>query len=166
MSPPTRTTPQYTDETARSCIEFDIPSHEFVLAETVSELDAAAIALVSTPDDSESERPLIRIRGANQSDIETAFFEEPDIEAWARLNTRGSGWLYQPSWSKRAHEQLGVLLSDGAVLEEAIADGAQWSLRMTLPTRTAVRELYDRCDDHGLTIAVTHLYEQTNTERR
>lgn len=175
MSIPTPNDSQCTEQT-RSRVEFELPSRAFVLNTTLSNLDTNTIELTTvTEDDGDVAGPVLWVRGGDDTEITTTFFTEPDLDAWTLLSARGEDKVYQPVWSERARKQFHVLLNNdegtgtgtgaGATLQSATASGTQWTLELTVPTREAVQDLYDRCSAHGLPIAITHLSEHADVER-
>lgn len=173
MSLPTRTARQRTTQ-VRSCLEFEVPSQEFVLDDTLATLSTPArtptirLAPTSPPND-ESAWPSLWVHNVEHTavDFESLLSAEPDIIEWTLESARGESRVYQPRWSERARERFRILFSqdEGTMLEDATASDDQWSIRLTVPTREAVQHLYDRYRDSGFTIAVKQLYEQPGVEQ-
>lgn len=162
------------DETSAVLVTASIPSDDFALSETFSKVPDASCQFEATIDCGKSVLPLLWVRAGCQSELDAALRADPTTEEVTLLTDSGDTRLYRIAWASRVHFTVELLTADGATILDVGANSWEWTVRMLFPSRRALGETVDLCEEYGISLElekISHVgkgtsgqYGLTNTQ--
>jgi predicted DNA binding protein len=143
-------------------IEIRIPIEEFALAETIenaSDLHLEIEQLVAQ--NSESAMPFVWATTDDHAAFERALAGDPSVEEFSALTETGEDRLYQLKWATGVEHVLYLLLKKGGAIRNASVhtNDDSWTVQLLCPTRDMSSEIYEFCENNGLSLTVDALYD-------
>lgn len=156
-----RTDPLYTDSTAGSIFEFELPSREFVLDRTLSRFESVTVEPARTAAyGGEHTWPSIWIHGTERIEAGSLLIDDPDIAACSPVLDTDDERLYRIRWSEQARDRINAVCSEEATLQAASASDGRWTLCVSVPEREQLARLYERYKEHGFAPCITQIRGQ------
>lgn len=137
-----------------------VPATEFALAETLSTLSDVAFEVEKIVESgTDAVMPLLWARGADHETVTSVFDDDPSVREVELLSDFGDEHLYRMEWISEIELVLQMLTTAGATIMEAFSGDMSWSLRVLYPTRNALTETSDYCDEKDLTFDIKSVHE-------
>lgn len=139
-------------------LEVRVPIEQFALAAT---FDAVADLHVEMErfagHDFEGLMPFVWVATDEFDAFEDALEADPSVEDFSVLSNPDDERLYRLAWSDDVERAMSLLFRNGAITT-ASTTGESWELRVMCPEHDSVSELYDLCEENGLSLAVDSIY--------
>ncbi|MFC6903953.1 bacterio-opsin activator domain-containing protein [Halalkalicoccus tibetensis] len=148
-----------------SIIEFRLPIEQFALAHTfdaVSDL-RLEIERFAAQDDG-SAIPFAWVSAEGVGGFEDAVADDPSVESVSLLADGDGERLYRMNWTENVESVVRLLLAKDGAIMSASAEGDAWEFQMMCPEHYSLSEIYDLCEENGLSLTVDAIYELGGSE--
>lgn len=143
-----------------SIFEFEIPTEEFGLQETLTKLPDVLIEIERVvADDPDRITPYVWARTDDFEALEAAFDDDPTVEELTMLTDMGKERSYQMTWGGSIDRIVPLLTDHQGTITHAHGSSDGWSLRVLFPDRAALSEASDYLREAGFTLKVEAIYE-------
>jgi predicted DNA binding protein len=140
--------------------EFDIPTGDFAMYETLSDLDGIAVEIERVVAHTEAHvMPYVWIEVDDVDALDRALSADPSIEEFERVSETDESVLYRMHWIENVHFLLKVLLEYEGTILSAAASTEGWQLRALFPSRECVSRTYEYARDSGLSLTLSTIFE-------
>lgn len=132
--------------------EFCFPAAETVLGEAFERLPSVSCELEQV---AIADKPGIWFQGADRHEIEDALEADSTATDFNWVTNRDDEHLYKLEFVEEFDERIAIIMNEGGTVLSASASNGSWFIRLRFPDRNAVRRVYERFDNRGITINIT-----------
>ncbi|WP_336364397.1 helix-turn-helix domain-containing protein [Halalkalicoccus salilacus] len=140
-------------------IEFDLPTEEFALEETLTTVPGTQIEIERVvADDPEQITPYMWVRTDDFEAFEAALEDDPTVESVTRFSETDEERSYQMTWTGSIDFIVQILTEHHGTITHA--DGADdgWNLRVVFPDRESLSRAHDAAQEAGFGFDVRTIY--------
>ncbi|MFC6906707.1 bacterio-opsin activator domain-containing protein [Halalkalicoccus tibetensis] len=143
--------------------EFEIPTDEFALEETLIECPEAIIEIERVvANDPDRITPYVWARADDFAALEATLDDDPTVEDLTRLSEMDDERSYQMTWAGTIDRIVPLLTDHEGTITHATGSVDSWSLRVLFPDREALSEAHDYLQEAGFSLTVGAIYEATD----
>ena len=144
--------------------ELRIPTDEFALRDTLSEVPDAVFELVQVVvHDAYHAIPYLWAMTDDFDALEAALAADSTVKDVALIERLDGEYLYRMEWDYRIRVLVHIIIEEGATILNARGREDQWFLRVLFPDRDALSQTHGFCEDSHLSVEVTRVYELDRT---
>lgn len=141
-----------------------LPLDGFALAETLRRVPDASFRCETTVECGDSALPILWARSQHLDELDAALREDPSVERATVMADNGDERMYRLSWSNQVSFSVDLLTAERGTVLEMTADARGWTIRMLFPSRQALGDTVNLCQDYGLSVE-THSIKHVGSER-
>jgi hypothetical protein len=145
--------------------EVDISHRSLALAPTIESVPSAAVQVVpqsGTDPETGMFFFLVETDREGFDRFEAALEEDHTVDDWLLVSESDTARLYRLCHSEEAKLLSPPTAEVGGLMLEATSGRRGWSVRLQLPDRSAVTELWEFCEAEGITFELRQLYREEN----
>lgn len=149
-------------------VEFRIPVDQFALAHTVAEVSELHVEIGRfVAQNTDSVMPFVWITTDDFDAFETAVAADPSVEQFSMLAEIDGERLYRMHWVVDVKHVLYLLLEKNGVITAATmsTNSQSWEVQVMCPERDSLSDIYEFCEENGLSLTVDAAYELSNHDR-
>lgn len=142
--------------------ELEIPAAEFALSATfdaVPDAEFEVERVVAYDRDRVLPFTWVTADESGHDALDEALRDDPSVDDIEQLVDLDGEWLYQMDWIQAIDFIVHILQDEQAMVLTAFGERDQWLLRVLFPDRDSLSRSYDFCEDAGLSVEVTSIYE-------
>ena len=109
--------------------------------------------------DEEAVTPPVWVGGAPREAMESAFADDPTVEAAELVSAANGRWLYRIEWASHMSILIDILLVGGGTLLDAFGVNGDWRFRLLHADAQSLRETLDNCRARDVTFDVEQVIE-------
>lgn len=144
--------------------EFRVASDDFELGRILTVEEPSAIELESLVPTGGATVPLFWVHNSTREPFVEAVQRHPAVNDTAVVDVFEDRTLFTLDWdANRDHLFRGIDEHDGYLLS-AVGHPDAWDFELRLPTNEALREFTTHCEDAGISLAMTHVYNPTEPD--
>lgn len=141
-------------------VELELPTEEFALSRTLSELDAIECEVERfVAQDADHVMPFVWVTGNDGDRISDALERDESVENLELVSELDGEWLYRMEWIDHIETLVQILVEEQGSILAAFGDGSGWQLRVLFAERDALSRTYDYCQEAGLTMDIRSIYK-------
>lgn len=143
-----------------SIFEFEIPTAEFALEETLAELPDTVIEIERVvADDPDRITPYVWTHTDDFERLESAFDDDPTVEDWTILSEMGEEHSYQMTWAGPIDRIVPLLTDHEGTITHATGTVDGWNLRVLFPGRETLSAANTYLQEAGFSLTIGAVYE-------
>lgn len=143
--------------------EFEIPTDEFALEETLIEYPEAVIEIERVvANDPDRITPYVWARTDDFAALEATFDDDPTVENLTMLSEMNDERSYQMTWAGTIDRIVPLLTDHEGTITHATGSADSWSLRVLFPDREALSEAHNYLKEAGFSLTIGAIYEATD----
>lgn len=142
--------------------ELQIPATEFALSATFDAVPDAEFEVERVAAyDRDRLLPFTWVTAdeSGRDALDEALRDDPSVDQVELLTDLEGEWLYRMDWIEAIDFLVHVLSEEHATVLTAFGESDRWLLRVLFPDRDSLSRSYDFCDQTGLSVEVTSIYE-------
>jgi hypothetical protein len=141
-------------------VEAEIPTDEFALQRTLSELAAVQFDIECVvAHDNQYTMPFVWASGGDEKTIERALAADSSVVTHQRLTSIDDGRLYRIDCANDVEAAVRILTEgDGTVLR-AFGRDDRWTLKLRFSARESLSTMYENSRKSGLSMEIKRIYE-------
>lgn len=140
--------------------EFEIPTNEFALEQTLMDCPETVIEIERVvADDPDRITPYVWARTDDFAALEAAFDDDPTVADLTMLSEMGEERSYQMTWTGMIDQIVPLLTDHEGTITHANGSADGWSLRVLFPDRAALSEAHDHLEEADFSLSVGAIYE-------
>ena len=140
--------------------EVRIPASEAALESTFDALPEFRFEVEPVVETHEgAATPPVWVEGASREEIQSAFADDPTVEAVELVSDEGDRWLYWVEWASHVNILTDVLLAGGGTLLDALGVDGDWRFHLLHEDAESLRETLDNCRARDVTVDVERVVE-------
>lgn len=140
--------------------EFEVPTDEFALEETLAEFPEAVIEIERVvANDPDRITPYVWARTDDFEALEAAFADDPTVMDLTLLSEMGDERSYQMTWAGTIDRIVPLLTEHEGTITHATGSADGWRFRVLFPDRAALSEAHDYLQEAGFSLTVEAIYE-------
>lgn len=140
--------------------EFEVPTNEFALEETLIECPEAVIEIERVvADDPDRITPYVWAHTDDFAALEAAFDDDPTVADLTILSEMGDERSYQMTWTGMIDQIVPVLTDHEGTITHATGSADGWNLRVLFPDRADLSEAHDHLKEADFSLSVGAIYE-------
>lgn len=141
-------------------LEFEIPTDEFALGETLAELPGAVLEIERVVADSPDQiTPYVWVRADDYVALEDAFDDDPTVESVTKLSEMNGERSYQMTWTGSIDRMVPLLTNHEGTITHATGTDDGWHLRVLFPEHKALSRAHEYLQQAGFSVTVERIYE-------
>lgn len=144
--------------------EISIGAEEFKFGEALAAGPPAHIELERVVPGDEAAIPYLWVETDDVNSFEESLRKLPEVERIDRLDQVNDRTLYRMEWAAKDGLLVGILASDGAILEAH--GGNEWMFQLRFDDHERLGEFYNFCMQAGIKITVDRVFTLTEGNRR
>lgn len=143
-----------------SIFEFEVPTNEFALEETLAKCPEAVIEIERVvADDPDRITPYVWAHADDFEALEAAFDDDPTVTDLTILSEMGDERSYQMTWTGMIDQIVPLLTEHEGTITHATGSVDGWNLRVLFPDRAALSEAHDYLREADFSLSVGAIYE-------
>lgn len=132
---------------------------ELVLTPTIREGPDVTLRVISdSSTDPETRLFSFLVSGGDFDAFESALDDDPTVDEYHRQATFDDSRIYQLHYGEGIKLISPKTSEVGGLIIEAVSENDGWNVQLQLPDRQALSELYDYCNEEGITLQVNNVY--------
>lgn len=136
-------------------LEFEIPTDEFALGETLAELPGAVPEIERVVADSPDRiTPYVWVRADDYVALEDAFDDDPTVESVTKLSEMNEERSYQMTWTGSIDRIVPLLTNHEGTITHATGTDDGWHLRVLFPEHKALSRAHEYLQQAGFSVTV------------
>jgi predicted DNA binding protein len=140
-------------------IEFDLPTEEFALQETLNTCPEAQIEIERVvADDPDRITPYVWVRVTDFDTFEAALQDDPTVENVTLLSETEEERSYQMTWIGSIDFIVQILTEHQGTITHAEGSDTGWHLRVVFPDRKSLSQAHDAAREAGFQVDVRTVY--------
>lgn len=148
-----------------SIFEFRLPIEQFALAHTFDEIQDLHVGIERfAAHDSDSVMPFVWVTTDDFEAFETAVDEDPSVDSYSLLAECNGEQFYRMDWVSDAELVIHLLIEKDAAVTTAQTTGEAWKFQAMCPEHNSLPEVYEFCEENGLSLTVDSIYELDGNE--
>jgi predicted DNA binding protein len=141
-------------------VEVELPTTEFALSGTLSELDNIEFEVERfVAQDADHVMPFVWVTGNDRDRIKGAPERDASVENLELLSELDGEWLYRMDWIDQIQAVVQILVEEKGSILAAFGDESGWQLRVLFSDRDSLSRTYEYCREAGLTLDIRSIYE-------
>ncbi len=143
--------------------EVSITHPDLALAPTIEAVPSAAVQVVpQSGTDAETGMFffLVETDTAGFESFEAALDDDHTVDEWLLVSESDTARIYRLCHSEEAKVLAPKTAEVGGLMLEASSESRGWALRLQLPDRSALTDIWEFCRDEGITFELRQLYRQ------
>lgn len=141
--------------------EFDIPSEEFALYETLVAVPEMIVEVERVvAHESDRIMPLFWTRGDSHADFEDAAADDPSVESITKLDESNDAVLYRATWVRNVETVAYAYTETGATIIEATGQNERWNVQMRFDDEASLSTFRRYLDESGYQFDLNAIYRQ------
>lgn len=145
--------------------EFRLPIEQFALAHTFDEIPDLHVEIERfAAQDPDSVMPFVWVTTDDFEAFETAIDEDPSVDSYSRLAECDGERFYRMDWVADAELVIHLLIEKDAAITTAQTTGETWEFQAMCPEHQFLSEVYEFCEENGLSLTVDSIYELDGNE--
>lgn len=147
-----------------SIIEFELPTEEFALEETLSALPEAQIEIERVvADDPDRITPYVWARTDDFDALEAAFEDDPTVEEVTKLSETDEERSYRMTWTGPIDLIVQLLTEYHGTITHATGSDDRWDFRAVFPDHDSLSQAHDSAKEAGFRFDVRAIYGAEDT---
>lgn len=128
--------------------------------------DAEIRVIQQSGTDPETGKFFFFVEGAGD-ELEAALEDDPTVDEWTRISGAGDGGscVYRMNHTESAKLVTPRATEIGGLTMESWSNGRGWNVRLQLPDREALSELWEFCEDEGISFELVRMFRQDEWTR-
>jgi predicted DNA binding protein len=141
-------------------VEVELPTAEFALSETISELDNIEFEVERfVAQDADHIMPFVWVTGNDGDRIKAVLERDESVDNLELLSELDGEWLYRMDWITQIQAVIQILIEEEGSILAAFGDESGWQLRVLFSDRDSLSRTYEYCRESGLTLDIRSIYE-------
>lgn len=141
--------------------EFDVPSDEFALYETLVAVPEMVVEIERVvAHEPDRIMPLFWTRGDGHAEFEDAAADDPSVENITKLDESDDAVLYRSEWVRNVETIAYAYTETGATIMEATGQNERWNVQMRFDDEASLSTFQGYLDEHGYEFDLNALYRQ------
>lgn len=104
----------------------------------------------------------MRADETGRSTLEAALAADPTVEAYERVTTESTRWLYTIECTDAVAELFFLVVEGGGTILTASGSNGRWTLRLRFPDRESIGQVHERLIERGLSVNLVRIYDLSN----
>ncbi len=148
-----------------SVIEFRLPIEQFALAHTVHTIPDVAVEIERfAAQDPDTVTPFVWVTADDSQTFKEAVVDDPSVEDCSLLADLETGQFYRMDWAADTELVVHLILEKESAIMSAHTNGEEWQFKVLCPGDNAMSEMYDFCENNGLSLSVDAIYDLTSDD--
>lgn len=140
--------------------EFEVPTEEFALHDTLAQLPAVNIEIERVvADDPDRLTPYVWVRADDFDALEAAFDDDPTVDRLETLSEMNEERSYQMTWSGSIEQIVPLLTHHEGTITHASGSADGWRLRVLFPNHDTLSEAHDYLQEADFSLTIHAVYE-------
>lgn len=141
--------------------EFEVPTEEFALHDTLAQLPDSDIEIERVVADNPDQiTPYVWARAEDFDALEAAFDDDPTVESLRTLSEMTEERSYQMTWTGSIDRLIPLLTNHEGTITHAVGSVEGWRLRVLFPDHDALSEAHDDLREADFSLTIQAVYEE------
>lgn len=137
-----------------------VPAEKFALSHTFDQLPGAEVECERVVQSGDTSiLPLLRVRSADDADVENALAADPSVADVECLSAFEGQALFEVEWAGRIRLLVHMLTNGAATILDAYGRDGRWQIRALYPDREHFSTTHSFASEHGLPFELESIRE-------